>query len=69
MVKQILSPSVKDGQEAKASTEVARRARDLEQCLTDGAEKQPIDDARILQGEGRESIRQRKHDVGIRYGQ
>ena len=64
---QRLPPSMQHGEETEASPEPA--LSHFEQRLGGGAKQDAVDDARVLQRQGSELLRQREHDMKVDDGQ
>jgi hypothetical protein len=60
-----LAPGVEDGEEAEASTEVARVLGDLLERPGRGAQQKIVDDSRVLEGERCKGLGQGEDHVGI----
>ena len=67
VVPQCLPPSVQHGEKTEASREPP--LADFQQCLGHGAKQDAVDDARVLQRQGAELMRQREHDMKVGDGQ
>jgi hypothetical protein len=69
MVLQSLVPGMEHAEEADLCAKVTRIAGDLQQGCGTGLKQQVVDDALVLQREGRQFTWQREHDVDIAGGQ
>jgi hypothetical protein len=65
MMNEGLAPGVEDGKEPEASSEVARVGGDLLKGAGHSAEQEVVDDLGVLEGEGRQGLRQGENHVGI----
>ncbi len=62
---QLLIPGVEDAEEADLGAEMLRVRGNFDQGLGAAAEKQPVDHFFILQGQRRQLVGQRKHDMSV----
>jgi len=65
MMEQVLSPGVKDGEEADLGAEVFGVARDGEQCLGSGSEENGVNDLLVVKGDAGQVV---KGDAGQFFG-
>ena len=69
MMLELLVPSVKDAEETDLRAEVPGIFRDFQKRLGAAPEQQAVDDLFVLQGQGRQFVRERENDMGIARGQ
>ena len=65
MMLQLLIPGVEDAEEADLGAEMLRVRGDFDQCLGAAAEQQSVDHFFVLQGQRRQLVGQRKHDMSV----
>ena len=63
---QLLIPGVKDGEESDFGAEMLGVGGDVDQRLGAATEQQPVDHFLVLQGQRRQLVGQRKHDMSVR---
>ena len=66
---QLLTPGMQHAEEADLGPEMSRRASDFEQGFSTGTEQQAVEELLVLQGEGRQPMRESEDQVGVRGGQ
>ena len=69
MMLELLVPGVKDAEETDLRAEMPGIFRDFQKRLGAAPEQQAVDDLFVLQGQGRQFVRERENDVGIARGQ
>ena len=69
MVREVLAPGVKHGQETDVRSEVLRVGGDFQQGFRYSPEQNPVEDPFILQSQRRQQMRQREDHVEVGNGQ
>ena len=69
MMLKFLIPGMQDAEESDLSAEMLGIPGDLDQRLGAEAEQQTINQFLVLQGQRRQFMWEREHDVGVRCGQ
>ena len=69
MMLQLLIPGVEDAEESDFGAEMLGVGGDVDQRLGAATEQQPVDHFLVLQGQRRQLVGQRKHDMSVRRGE
>ena len=65
MMEQVLAPSMQHAQEADLGAQMGRVSSDGAESLGRGAEQDIVDEALVLEGEGRDLLRHREDNMEI----
>lgn len=69
MMLELLIPGVQDTEKANLCAEMLGVGRNFDQCVGAAAEQQTINDFFVLQGQRRQLVGQRKHDMSVGGGE